>query len=54
VEPAKHLEDSLIEVDQLAHSMGDMNPMLLERRGTLGYAFSEDVPDRDRDLQNVA
>ena len=33
------------DVDQLAESMGHMNPLLLDRRGTLGFAFSQDTHD---------
>lgn len=33
-----------MDIDHYASQMGDKNPIMLQRRGTLtGYAFSEDV-----------
>ena len=42
--PSRSSDQRDEEIELLASSMGDMNP-IMNRRGTFGYAFSQDAPD---------
>jgi len=53
VEALRRSQSEQMDVEKMASSMGEMNP-LLERRGTFGYAFSQDVKTEERANKKAA
>ena len=55
IDEIRRTQSEKMQVEEMAYSMGEKNP-LLERRGTIGYAFSQENPigqDESHDKTNA-